>query len=308
MDLYTIFAKHFPAERLRQNEPMSAHATFRVGGPAEVLFLPGSEDELRLALRLAREAGCNVTFVGRGSNLLVRDGGIKGLTVLFGENFSGMEVRDTLITARAGDPLARLANTALESSLSGLEFASGIPGSVGGGMAMNAGAYGGQLSDVTVWARLMDVQTGEVRQLPLEELAMGYRMSRALKTGELVLDAAFRLERGDKTEIKAKMDDLNRRRREKQPLQYPSAGSTFKRPEGNFAGALIEQAGLKGVRVGGAEVSTLHAGFLINRGDATAKDVLDLIALVQKRVFDHSGIRLEPEVRIIGEDGNVDVN
>ena len=302
MDYYSIFAEHFPADRLKQNEPMSAHTTFRVGGPAEVLFMPADEEELKTALRLAREAGCAVSFVGRGSNLLVRDGGIKGLTVLFGENFGGITVEGDLMTAGAGDTLGRLAGAALEAELTGLEFASGIPGSVGGAMAMNAGAYGGQMSDVTQWARLMDVHTGEVRQLPLDALEMGYRVSRALKTGEVVTRAAFRLTHGDKAEIKAKMDDFNRRRREKQPLQYPSAGSTFKRPEGHFAGALIEQAGLKGLSVGGASVSTLHAGFLINKGGATAKDVLDLISLVQKRVFDHSGVRLEPEVRVTGED------
>ena len=302
MNLYLYLAEYLPEERLRQNEPMSAHTTFRIGGPAEVMFLPASEEELSIAVRLAREAECEVSFVGRGSNLLVRDGGIRGLVILFGDGFSGIGIKGGIITAKAGDTLTRLSNAALEAGLSGLEFASGIPGSVGGAMVMNAGAYGGQMSDVTMWARLMDVRTGDVKQFSLDALEMGYRISRALKTGEVVTQTAFRLMRGDKAEIRARMDDFNRRRREKQPLNYPSAGSTFKRPTGHFAGALIEQAGLKGFSVGGAEVSELHAGFIVNRGNATARDVLELISQVRQRVYEHSGVMLEPEVRIIGED------
>ncbi|MBQ9408773.1 MAG: UDP-N-acetylmuramate dehydrogenase [Clostridia bacterium] len=302
MDLYSLLSTQLPAQRLLQNEPMAAHTTFRVGGPAEVLFLPRDEEELRLAVRLARENGDDVNYIGRGSNLLVRDGGVDGLVICFGEAFSGIEAEGDTLIARAGDTLTHLSNVALERGLSGLEFASGIPGSVGGGMAMNAGAYGGQLSDVVLWARLMDPATGEALTLPRDELDMGYRSTRALKTGALVTQAAFRLVPGDKAEIKAKMDDFNRRRREKQPLQYPSAGSTFKRPEGHFAGALIEQAGLKGTRLGGAEVSQLHAGFIINTGSATARDILDLMALVTRRVYEASGVTLEPEVRIVGKD------
>ncbi|MBQ3669708.1 MAG: UDP-N-acetylmuramate dehydrogenase [Clostridia bacterium] len=281
---------------------MSRHTTFHVGGPAEVMFLPSGEEELAQALLMAKEAACPVFFMGRGSNLLVRDGGIKGLVILMGESFSGIRIEANDVYAKAGDGLIRLAGAAYEAGLSGLEFASGIPGSVGGGMAMNAGAYGGQLSDVTVSARLMDVNTGEVRELPIEELKMGYRESRALSNGEIVTGAHFRLKPGDKAEIKALMDELNRRRREKQPLSFPSAGSTFKRPTGYFAGALIEQAGLKGASVGSAEVSTLHAGFIINRGGATASDILALMKYVTERVLETSGVTLEPEVRIIGSD------
>ena len=302
MSLYDFFAVRLPEERLLKDEPMSRHTTFHVGGPAEVMFLPSGEEELAQALLMAKEAACPVFFMGRGSNLLVRDGGIKGLVILMGESFSGIRIEANDVYAKAGDGLIRLAGAAYEAGLSGLEFASGIPGSVGGGMAMNAGAYGGQLSDVTVSARLMDVNTGEVRELPIEELKMGYRESRALSNGEIVTGAHFRLKPGDKAEIKALMDELNSRRREKQPLSFPSAGSTFKRPTGYFAGALIEQAGLKGASVGGAEVSTLHAGFIINRGGATAADILALMKHVTERVLETSGVTLEPEVRIIGSD------
>ncbi len=302
MKLYDILAEHFPSERLMANEPMRAHTTFRVGGNADIFFLPKDVQEVQTALLLAKKANCPVTFIGRGSNLLVRDGGIRGLTVCFGEAFGGIRVEGNMIIAGAGETLTHVSNVALENGLSGLEFASGIPGSVGGGMAMNAGAYGGELSSVTKWAYLMDSETGEVRQYDVAHLQMGYRTSLALKENKIVTGAAFCLTPGNKEDIKSKMDDFNRRRREKQPLNYPSAGSTFKRPEGHFAGALIEQAGLKGTRVGGAEVSELHAGFIINRGDATARDILDLIALVTKRVYEHAGITLEPEVRIIGEE------
>ena len=303
MDLYEYFAQNLPAERLRRDEPMSAHTSFRIGGPAEVMFLPENESEVARAAMLAREAGCGVTFIGRGSNLLVRDGGIAGLVIAFAEAYSGIAVQGNILRARAGDTLTHLANAALEAGLTGLEFASGIPGSVGGGMAMNAGAYGGELKDVAVSARLMDMASGEIKQLDADELEMGYRTSRALRTGQLVLEATFELRIGDKSEIKAKMDELNARRREKQPLNYPSAGSTFKRPEGFFAGALIEQAGLKGLRVGGAQVSTKHAGFIVNTGGASAGDVEALIGLVTEKVFAQSGVRLEPEVRIVGENG-----
>ena len=302
MGYYDLFAARLPRERLFKNEPMKQHTSFRVGGPAEVLFLPQSEEELVLALKLAKEASVPCTVIGNGSNLLVKDGGLRGLTIKLGEPFSGIKVEGDLITAQAGESLARLSRAALDAGLTGLEFASGIPGSVGGGMAMDAGAYGGELKDVCVRARLLDPETFEIADVPVADLCMGYRSTRMLKTGELVLEASFRLQKGEYYAIRDKMDDLNQRRRDKQPLNYPSAGSTFKRPEGHFAGQLIEQAGLKGTRVGGAQVSEKHAGFIINAGGATAKDILDLIELVTRRVFEQSGVRLEPEVRILGED------
>lgn len=285
-----------------EHEPMARHTTMRVGGPAEILFSPAGERELLFAVREAKRAGAPFRIIGNGSNLLVLDGGLPGLTIRLGEAFSKISVNGNQIRAQAGALLSRVAAAARDASLTGLEFASGIPGSAGGGMAMNAGAYGGQLSDVFEGCRALDPETGIISALGPAEMALGYRESAALSRGLIVTEAAFRLTAGEKTAIQAKMDDLSARRREKQPLNLPSAGSTFKRPEGYFAGALIEQAGLKGLRVGGACVSEKHAGFVVNDRNATARDVLDLIRLVQARVLEHSGVRLETEVRILGEE------
>ena len=285
-----------------EHEPMARHTTMRVGGPAEILFSPASEGELLFAVREAKRAGTPFRIIGNGSNLLVLDGGLPGLTIRLGEAFSKISVDGNQIRAQAGALLSRVAAAARDALLTGLEFASGIPGSTGGGMAMNAGAYGGQLSDVFEGCRALDPETGIISALGPAEMALGYRESAALSRGLIVTEAAFRLTAGDRSAIQAKMDDLSARRREKQPLNLPSAGSTFKRPEGYFAGALIEQAGLKGLRVGGACVSEKHAGFVVNDRGATARDVLDLIRLVQARVLEHSGVRLETEVRILGEE------
>ena len=285
-----------------EHEPMARHTTMRVGGPAEILFSPAGEGELLFAVREAKRAGAPFRIIGNGSNLLVLDGGLPGLSIRLGEAFSKISVNGNQIRAQAGALLCRVAAAARDASLTGLEFASGIPGSAGGGMAMNAGAYGGQLSDVFEGCRALDPETGIISALGPAEMALGYRESAALSRGLIVTEAAFRLTAGDRSAIQAKMDDLSARRREKQPLNLPSAGSTFKRPEGYFAGALIEQAGLKGLRVGGACVSEKHAGFVVNDRNATARDVLDLIRLVQARVLEHSGVRLETEVRILGEE------
>lgn len=285
-----------------EHEPMARHTTMRVGGPAEILFSPAGEGELLFAVREAKRAGAPFRIIGNGSNLLVLDGGLPGLTIRLGEAFSKISVDGNQIRAQAGALLSRVAAAARDASLTGLEFASGIPGSAGGGMAMNAGAYGGQLSDVFEGCRALDPETGIISALGPAEMALGYRESAALSRGLIVTEAAFRLTAGDRSAIQAKMDDLSARRREKQPLNLPSAGSTFKRPEGHFAGALIEQAGLKGLRVGGACVSEKHAGFVVNDRNATARDVLDLIRLVQARVLEHSGVRLETEVLILGEE------
>ena len=286
-------------DRLLENEPMARHTTFRVGGPAERMFFPSSEEELCAAVRLAREEDVPVQLVGNGSNLLVRDGGLKGLTIVLGESFSEIRIDGTRLCAQAGALLSRVAAAAQAAGLAGLEFASGIPGTLGGGCAMNAGAYGGQLSDALVSARVL--LDGEVRTLSLSEMEMGYRATRPLREGGVVLSACFALEAGDPAAILARMQDLNARRREKQPLNLPSAGSTFKRPEGHFAGALIEQCGLKGYAIGGAQVSAKHAGFIVNTGGATASDLLALIEHVQRVVLEETGVQLEPEVRILGE-------
>ena len=289
-----------PRARVLENEPLARHTTFRVGGPADVLFLPESAQELQRAMELAREAGEDCLVIGNGSNLLVRDGGVRGLVIKLAGPMSGVSVEGTAIRAQAGASLSQVSRAALQASLTGLEFASGIPGSLGGALAMNAGAYGGELSQVVREA--MVLMDGRVQTLSREELAMGYRTTRVLREGGIVLSAVLDLKEGDASQIAATMDDLNRRRREKQPLSFPSAGSTFNRPEGYFAGALIEQAGLKGYAIGGAQVSEKHAGFLINRGGATASDLLRLIEYVQERVYAQSGVRLETEVRICGVD------
>ncbi len=299
MTLFKALSEFSDGWQLLENEPMHKHTTLRVGGPARLMYLPKTDEQLARAVRACRDSGERLTVIGNGSNLLVRDCGIDGLTVRLGENFSGVWREDDRLRARAGEMYSKVAKTARESALAGLEFASGIPASVGGAAVMNAGAYGGQTSDVVESLRVLRVSSGEIADLTVRDMAYGYRTSAPLASGDIVLSAVFRLTPGDERDIQAKMDDLNARRREKQPLNMPSAGSAFKRPEGHFAGALIEQAGLKGARVGGAQVSEKHAGFIVNAGGATADDVIKLIETVQKRVFESSGVMLEREVRII---------
>ena len=295
-DLLLGFANE---DQMLIGEPMSRHTTFRVGGPADVLFMPRGPEEVRRALDAAREAGIPAVVIGNGSNLIVRDGGIRGLVIALGEGMSRIVRDGNVIEAQAGASLARVAAFAQEAGLAGLEFASGIPGTLGGGCAMNAGAYGGQLSDVLIDAEVL--LNGETRALSRDEMQMGYRTSLPLREGGVVLSTRFALAPDDPAAIAARMRELNAKRRDKQPLNYPSAGSTFKRPEGHFAGALIEQAGLKGRSVGGAQVSQKHAGFIVNTGAATAADILALIAEVQDAVQARFGVRLETEVRILGE-------
>lgn len=297
--LYNAIAEFAPG-RVLMNEPMCRHTTFRVGGPADVMFFPQSAEELQRAMALARAQGAGALVIGNGSNLVVRDGGVRGLVIVLGEHMARIGVEGACLRAQAGAMLARVSAAAQEAGLSGLEFASGIPGTLGGGCAMNAGAYGGQLSDVLSCATVL--LDGEVRTLSRDEMQMSYRSTLPLRAGGIVLETKFELHADDPAEIMARMKELNARRRDKQPLNLPSAGSTFKRPEGRFAGALIEGCGLKGARVGGAQVSEKHAGFIVNTGGATASDILGLIALVQRRVLAETGVALETEVRIVGED------
>ena len=286
-------------DRVLENAPMSRYTTFRVGGPADALFLPASVEELRSALAAAEREGLPVCLIGNGSNLIVRDGGIRGLVIALGEPFSELRVEGAQVWAQAGARLSAVAAAAQRAGLAGLEFASGIPGTLGGGCAMNAGAYGGELKDVLLWADVL--LDGELRRLSRDEMEMGYRSTMPLRRGAIVLSACFELRRDDPEAIQERMRDLANRRREKQPLNLPSAGSTFKRPEGHFAGALIEQCSLKGCRIGGAQVSEKHAGFIVNTGDATAADILRLIEHVQRVVQAQTGVLLETEVRILGE-------
>jgi UDP-N-acetylmuramate dehydrogenase len=292
-----------PGLTLLEQEPLAAHCSFRIGGPARALAVPQDVSSLARICSILKEHQLAPFLLGNGTNILFPDEGLQELFLISTEKLQKLFLLpDGAIYAEAGVSLSRLASFAQQNGLAGLEFASGIPGSVGGAMAMNAGAYQGEMKQVTQGARLMDPVSGQVLSCTAEELCLGYRESRMLKTGEIVTRVHLRLQSGDKTEILAKMEDFNARRRDKQPLNYPSAGSTFKRPEGKFAGALIEGAGLKGTRVGGAQVSEKHAGFIINAGGATARDILELIALVQEKVLKDSGVKLETEVRVLGED------
>lgn len=281
-----------------ENEPMALHTTFKIGGPARLAVFPKNENEISDVIKKCKEENVRYMVVGNGSNLLVADEGIDAVVILLGKEFGDVKlIDDTTIFAEAGAPLMKVCRFALENGLSGLEFAYGIPGSCGGGAFMNAGAYGGELGDVMFRCDHID-KDGNKGSLEGNDLKLAYRHSAYYENGCVITGAYFKMQKADKEEIKAKMNDYMSRRRDKQPLEYPSAGSTFKRPEGNFAGALIEQCGLKGTRVGGAEISTKHAGFVINKGGATCKDVLDLCKKVADTVKAEKGIDLEMEVRV----------
>lgn len=281
-------------------EPMSRHTTFRIGGPAQAYVTPGSEEELAAVVRLCEKQDIPWRILGNGSNLLVSDQGIKGVVIAMEGVWSYARAEGNMICAGAGELLSRAARLALEHSLSGMEFASGIPGSVGGALVMNAGAYGSEIKDILKSARVMTAE-GEVLELPARELELGYRASCIPERGYTVLEASFELKPGDQAAIGDRMKELAARRREKQPLEYPSAGSTFKRPEGCYAGRLIEEAGLRGFGIGGARVSEKHCGFVVNGGDATASDVMALCGHIKEAVREKSGVELEMEVKRWGE-------
>lgn len=280
------------------DEEMKKHTSFKTGGPADIFVDCGSRLEVIRATELANEFNLPYMIVGNGSNLLVSDLGIEGVVIHIGSRMNNIEVNGNIITAEAGALLSRTANEALKHSLTGLEFAAGIPGSLGGGIYMNAGAYDGELKNVIKSVTYLD--NGEIKTKSGEELNFSYRHSMFSGKNYVILSADIELKVGDKAEIKAKMLDLNKRRSDKQPLEYPSAGSTFKRPEGYFAGKLIQDSGLMGYSVGGAQVSEKHAGFVINKDNATSADVLKLIEHIKKTVFDNFGVMLEPEVRLVG--------
>ncbi len=286
-------------ENVLENEPMSAHTTFRVGGPADLYVIPEDFDEVRDVLRACDEAGVDRFVLGRGSDLLVSDEGYRGVIVAVADGLTGVSVDGTEMTCQAGVDLREASEMACELGLSGLEFACGIPGSVGGACFMNAGAYDGCIADVLKCVRVLRPD-GSFETIDVADLNLGYRRSRVATDGLVVLSATFALQRGDGERIRAKMDDLTARREEKQPLELPSAGSTFKRPEGHFAGKLIMDAGLQGYQVGGAAVSKKHAGFVVNVDDATAADVHAVIEHVQDEVERQFGVSLEPEVRFLG--------
>lgn len=281
--------------------PLADKTTLKVGGPADFWLEPDSTDALATACRCAREAGVPLTLLGNGSNLLVRDGGIPGLTVCLGPAFSSIHIEGDTLHAQAGARMAQLAVAAQAAGLSGLEPISGIPGTLGGALCMNAGSYGREIGQLVLSADILEPD-GTVTTLSREAMDFAYRHSALTGTGRIALGASLRLTPGDPDAIRDAMRGFATQRREKQPLSLPSAGSFFKRPQGHFAAALIDQAGLKGLSVGGAQVSQMHAGFLVNTGGATAADFLELMARVQARVFELSGVMLEPEVQIIGCD------
>ena len=281
-----------------ENEPMSKHTTFKIGGNARLMVMPESEEEIAFIVKKCNELGVRYLTVGNGSNLLVSDKGIDACVILLGKGFDGIRlIDDTTVFAEAGAMLIKVCTFALENGLSGLEFAYGIPGSCGGAAFMNAGAYGGEMKDVLYRCDHI-TKSGEKGCLEGDDLKLSYRHSAYYDNGCIVTGLYLKLKKGDREEIKAKMQDLMSRRHDKQPLEFPSAGSTFKRPEGYFAGALIEECGLKGMSVGGAQVSTKHAGFVINKGGATCSDVLELCKKVSQTVEREKGVRLEMEIRV----------
>lgn len=283
------------------DEPMSRHTTFRVGGPADFFVTPKAKEEVRDVIRICKEAGMPYYIIGNGSNLLVSDAGYRGVIVQIYKEMNEVKVEGDLVKAQAGALLSGIAAKALGAELSGFEFASGIPGTIGGACVMNAGAYGGEMKDVLESVTVLTGE-GKIIELGRNELELGYRTSVIAKKGYIVLGATLKLERGDGEKIKTYMDELKEKRVTKQPLEYPSAGSTFKRPEGYFAGKLIEDAGLRGFQVGGAQVSEKHCGFVINRDHATAADIMELMRQVQIRVKENSGVDLEPEVKRLGDE------
>ncbi len=282
-------------------EPMSRHTSFRIGGPADMMAMPKNEAELSNLLQKAAANNIPVTLIGNGSNLLVRDKGIRGLVIKLGNMLNEILVEGNKITFGSGVSLALASRKAAENSLSGMEFAVGIPGSIGGAVYMNAGAYDGEMANVVAAVRVMDA-TGKVTIMSAEELRFGYRKTALQESGLIVTSVTVVLQKAEQQKIMAKMDDFSQRRISKQPLELPSAGSMFKRPPGYFAGTLIEQTGLKGYSVGGAQISEKHAGFVVNTGNATAADVLGLIKDVQDRVLAAHGVLLQPEVLVIGEE------
>lgn len=284
---------------IRINEPMKMHTSFRAGGPAAWYAEPETAEELGALVSLFQKAGLPWYIVGNGSNLLVSDQGYPGL-IISTSRFDRLETEGEILRAGSGVLLSRAASLALKCGLTGLEFAAGIPGTVGGACVMNAGAYGSETKDVLLSATVLTPE-GQIKRIPAEELELGYRTSCIPGNGYVVLEAEYALKRGEPEAIKARMDELSAKRREKQPLEYPSAGSTFKRPEGYFAGKLIQDAGLQGFSVGGAQVSMKHCGFVINKDNATAADVAELMRKVSEQVEEKFGVRLEPEVKRLGE-------
>lgn len=296
-ELYKIVGE----QNVKIEEPMSKHTTFRIGGPAQFLVTPQTTEELGQVVLLCNAENMPYFVIGHGSNLLVSDKGMRRVVIQLYNNFAGYNVKENRVYAQAGVMLNKLGAVTLEAGLTGFEFAAGIPGTLGGAVMMNAGAYGGEMKDIVEFVQLMD-KDGNLIEKTGEEMEFAYRHSIVEDSNYVVVGATLRLEYGDKDKIRERMEELAIARKTKQPLEFPSAGSTFKRPEGYFAGKLIMDAGLRGYSVGGAQVSEKHCGFVINKGGATAQDVLQLVEDVKKKVYEEFQVELEPEVRMVGEE------
>ena len=299
-EIKKMFCDLLGEDHVLTDEPMKQHTTFKIGGPADYFLVPETGEEVGEIIKICRKTDTPYFILGNGSNLLVGDGGYRGAVIQVYRNMSAVTVEGTTITAQAGALLSAVAAAAKNASLTGFEFAGGIPGTVGGAAVMNAGAYGGEMKDVLVEVTVMDAE-GKIFAISAEKLELGYRTSVIKKAGYIVLEAKIRLKEGDQEAIRERMKELTIQRTTKQPLEYPSAGSTFKRPEGYFAGKLVMDSGLRGYQVGGARVSEKHCGFVINAGDATAKDVRTLMDNVRDIVYEKYGVTLEPEVKFLGE-------
>lgn len=299
-DFFEELIRTLEEGRVRTDESMKQHTTFRTGGKADFFVTPGTKEELRDVVEVCKKRRMPYYIIGNGSNLLVSDTGYRGVIIQIYREMSEITADKGCITAQAGALLSKVACRAYEEGLAGFEFASGIPGTVGGACMMNAGAYGGEMKDVLTSVLVLTPE-GEFRTLSAEELELGYRTSVIARKNYIVLEAVIALDYGDRDQVRAKMEELREKRISKQPLEFPSAGSTFKRPEGYFAGKLIEDAGLRGFRVGGAQVSEKHCGFVINRDHASSAEIMELMRKVSERVEEHSGVVLTPEVRRLGE-------
>ncbi len=295
-----IFEEILGTENVLENEPMSRHTTFRIGGNADWFLTPDSKEKLTETIKAVRDSGMPCFVLGNGSNLLVGDKGIRGVVICLCKKMDKIQIDGRRLYAESGAILSRVSHAALDAELRGTEFASGIPGTIGGAVFMNAGAYDHEMKEIIETVDFAD-NSGNIFRASCDECGFGYRTSMFAKKNHIILGCTLKLEKGNGEEIRALMNDYTQRRVSKQPLEKPSAGSTFKRPEGHFAGSLIEQAGLKGFSIGGAQVSEKHAGFVINTGSATARDVLDLIEHIKKTVNEKFGVMLEPEVRMVGE-------
>lgn len=300
LDFYNQLINCIDKERVLVDEPMKQHTTFRVGGNADYFVMPQNAEEVKNIVALCKEAEMPYYILGNGSNLLVGDKGYRGVIIQIYKEMNYIRIDGDKVIVQAGALLSRVGTATLEAELTGFEFAAGIPGTVGGAVFMNAGAYGGEMKDIIANATVL-TQDGDIVTINKEDLELGYRTSVIAKKGYVVLEAEYQLQKGDKEAIRARMDELKVQRVTKQPLEYPSAGSTFKRPEGYFAGKLIQDAGLRGFQVGGAQVSEKHCGFVINKDQATAADIRELMRQVSDKVMQEFGVKLEPEVKTLGE-------